>query len=107
MKITTLLSAMEHSWRNTVIKHACVECEYLSQCLFACLPFSSFLQIFKSVGSDETVQGQGSRRLISFSLSGMFCSPEGLVERIRMSTNRQETCFDLTLTHKLLIISVL
>ncbi|XP_064222814.1 E3 ubiquitin-protein ligase HECW1 isoform X8 [Aotus nancymaae] len=42
-------------------------------------------EIFKSIGSDETVQGQGSRRLISFSLSdfqamglkkGMFFNPD-------------------------------
>ncbi|KAK2095923.1 hypothetical protein P7K49_024957 [Saguinus oedipus] len=41
--------------------------------------------IFKSIGSDETIQGQGSRRLISFSLSdfqamglkkGMFFNPD-------------------------------
>uniref|UniRef100_A0A2K5Y7I2 HECT-type E3 ubiquitin transferase n=1 Tax=Mandrillus leucophaeus TaxID=9568 RepID=A0A2K5Y7I2_MANLE len=41
--------------------------------------------IFKSIGADETVQGQGSRRLISFSLSdfqamglkkGMFFNPD-------------------------------
>ena len=65
---------------------------------FSCLSFSSFLQIFKGVGSYETVQGQGSRRLISFSLSGMFWLPVGLVERTRMSTNCQETHFNLTLT---------
>uniref|UniRef100_A0A2K6B832 HECT-type E3 ubiquitin transferase n=1 Tax=Macaca nemestrina TaxID=9545 RepID=A0A2K6B832_MACNE len=50
----------------TVNKHDCVE-------------------IFKSIGADETVQGQGSRRLISFSLSdfqamglkkGMFFNPD-------------------------------
>uniref|UniRef100_A0A2K5SAM7 HECT-type E3 ubiquitin transferase n=1 Tax=Cebus imitator TaxID=2715852 RepID=A0A2K5SAM7_CEBIM len=50
----------------TVNKHDCVE-------------------IFKGIGSDETVQGQGSRRLISFSLSdfqamglkkGMFFNPD-------------------------------
>ncbi|XP_039091597.1 E3 ubiquitin-protein ligase HECW1 [Hyaena hyaena] len=43
------------------------------------------MAIFKSIGSDETVQGQGSRRLISFSLSdfqamglkkGMFFNPD-------------------------------
>nr|XP_045362304.1 E3 ubiquitin-protein ligase HECW1 [Camelus bactrianus] len=42
-------------------------------------------EIFKSIGSDEAVQGQGSRRLISFSLSdfqamglkkGMFFNPD-------------------------------
>ncbi|XP_011760705.2 E3 ubiquitin-protein ligase HECW1 isoform X11 [Macaca nemestrina] len=42
-------------------------------------------EIFKSIGADETVQGQGSRRLISFSLSdfqamglkkGMFFNPD-------------------------------
>uniref|UniRef100_A0A8I5TP37 HECT-type E3 ubiquitin transferase n=1 Tax=Pongo abelii TaxID=9601 RepID=A0A8I5TP37_PONAB len=42
-------------------------------------------EIFKSIGTDETVQGQGSRRLISFSLSdfqamglkkGMFFNPD-------------------------------
>ncbi|XP_067601948.1 E3 ubiquitin-protein ligase HECW1 isoform X3 [Pseudorca crassidens] len=46
---------------------------------------NSAAPIFKSVGSDETVQGQGSRRLISFSLSdfqamglkkGMFFNPD-------------------------------
>lgn len=42
-----------------------------------CLLFF-FLQIFKSVGSYEAVQEQGSRRLISFSLSGMFCSLKSL-----------------------------
>uniref|UniRef100_A0A8C9BDZ3 HECT-type E3 ubiquitin transferase n=1 Tax=Phocoena sinus TaxID=42100 RepID=A0A8C9BDZ3_PHOSS len=46
---------------------------------------NSAAPIFKSIGSDETVQGQGSRRLISFSLSdfqamglkkGMFFNPD-------------------------------
>uniref|UniRef100_A0A2K6STY9 HECT-type E3 ubiquitin transferase n=1 Tax=Saimiri boliviensis boliviensis TaxID=39432 RepID=A0A2K6STY9_SAIBB len=49
------------------------------------LPEHSGNRIFKSIGSDETVQGQGSRRLISFSLSdfqamglkkGMFFNPD-------------------------------
>ncbi|XP_010609169.1 LOW QUALITY PROTEIN: E3 ubiquitin-protein ligase HECW1 [Fukomys damarensis] len=46
---------------------------------------NSAAPIFKGIGSDETVQGQGSRRLISFSLSdfqamglkkGMFFNPD-------------------------------
>ncbi|XP_048195370.1 E3 ubiquitin-protein ligase HECW1 [Perognathus longimembris pacificus] len=46
---------------------------------------NSAAPIFKSIGSDETVQGQGSRRLISFTLSdfqatglkkGMFFNPD-------------------------------
>uniref|UniRef100_A0A2K5WBA1 HECT-type E3 ubiquitin transferase n=1 Tax=Macaca fascicularis TaxID=9541 RepID=A0A2K5WBA1_MACFA len=46
---------------------------------------NSAAPIFKSIGADETVQGQGSRRLISFSLSdfqamglkkGMFFNPD-------------------------------
>ncbi|XP_004840300.1 E3 ubiquitin-protein ligase HECW1 isoform X2 [Heterocephalus glaber] len=46
---------------------------------------NSAAPIFKSIGSDETTQGQGSRRLISFSLSdfqamglkkGMFFNPD-------------------------------
>nr|XP_031535462.1 E3 ubiquitin-protein ligase HECW1 [Vicugna pacos] len=46
---------------------------------------NSAAPIFKSIGTDETVQGQGSRRLISFSLSdfqamglkkGMFFNPD-------------------------------
>ncbi|XP_063089988.1 E3 ubiquitin-protein ligase HECW1 isoform X3 [Cavia porcellus] len=46
---------------------------------------NSAAPIFKSIGSDETAQGQGSRRLISFSLSdfqamglkkGMFFNPD-------------------------------
>ncbi|KAM6156357.1 E3 ubiquitin-protein ligase HECW1 isoform 1-T1 [Erethizon dorsatum] len=46
---------------------------------------NSAAPIFKSIGSDETIQGQGSRRLISFSLSdfqamglkkGMFFNPD-------------------------------
>nr|XP_012421545.1 PREDICTED: E3 ubiquitin-protein ligase HECW1 isoform X3 [Odobenus rosmarus divergens] len=46
---------------------------------------NSAAPIFKNIGSDETVQGQGSRRLISFSLSdfqamglkkGMFFNPD-------------------------------
>ncbi|XP_036086941.1 E3 ubiquitin-protein ligase HECW1 isoform X3 [Rousettus aegyptiacus] len=46
---------------------------------------NSAAPIFKSIGSDETVQGQGNRRLISFSLSdfqamglkkGMFFNPD-------------------------------
>ncbi|XP_073921487.1 E3 ubiquitin-protein ligase HECW1 isoform X7 [Castor canadensis] len=46
---------------------------------------NSAAPIFKSIGSEETVQGQGSRRLISFSLSdfqamglkkGMFFNPD-------------------------------
>uniref|UniRef100_G3RT74 HECT-type E3 ubiquitin transferase n=1 Tax=Gorilla gorilla gorilla TaxID=9595 RepID=G3RT74_GORGO len=49
------------------------------------LPEHSGDRIFKSIGADETVQGQGSRRLISFSLSdfqamglkkGMFFNPD-------------------------------
>ncbi|XP_006148964.1 E3 ubiquitin-protein ligase HECW1 [Tupaia chinensis] len=46
---------------------------------------NSAAPVFKNIGSDETVQGQGSRRLISFSLSdfqamglkkGMFFNPD-------------------------------
>lgn len=40
----------------------------------ALLLFFSFQQIFKSFTSEDSVQGQGSRRLISFSLSGMACA---------------------------------
>ena len=77
-----------------------LECIYFNAS-FACLPFS-FLQIFKSIGSDETVQGQGSRRLISFSLSGMFCSSEGLCGENKNVSQQSGDVVSLTLTYKLL-----